>query len=226
MKRRGPCRFQLNLSMSDEDVGACLACLAAARGASISAVASELLLLENVGHDAALLRERMHGLEDAVGDPLDARVEELARLRGRMEDAEEALTDELHELKKLVKRANNNGTVPDEGARETVRRCRRELQALQRKQRELQTKMVHLRVQHFPEIRVLFPKCLPSKFLTLDLDPAVLALLAVGRTFESYSEPQQISFADLDRLDGNISRHAVWTAWFEGKVRLPAAACL
>jgi len=90
--------------MSDEDVGACLACLAAARGASINAVASEQLLLQNVGHDAALLRERMHGLEDAVGEPLAARVERLAVLQDSVEDAEFDLTGARHELELLEKK--------------------------------------------------------------------------------------------------------------------------
>jgi len=115
-------------------------------------------------------------------------------------------------------RAKRGRAIQDEGGgadrgtvKSRVRQSRRGLQALQSEQRTLLIKMVHLRAQHFPEILLLFPQCLPSEFLALELDPAVVALLAVGRAFESYSEREILSTTPS-------SRHDVWKASFEDKV--------
>ena len=221
-------RFQLDVSFAhaDSDTVACLARLAAARTASASAAASGRLLLVDLAREAAVLGGRLRGLADAASAPLGERVGRLETLQDSVEHAKLALIrarQELelleHQMEMRTVRAratrDEDATAELETVKGRVRQCRRGLQALQSEQRTLLTRMLHLRASgHFPEILVLFPQCLPRELLALDLHPAVLALLAVGRALESYSERVIISTTPS-------SRHDVWKASFEDQVRVP-----
>jgi hypothetical protein len=170
------------------------------------------------------LRRRLMSLETAQNKSLEEWVKELKDSSYRLEDAEEKLLDARQTFernKKMDRRARREESAgledaasKVEAAKEQVRQSRRDLQKLQREHARMVAEMLKLRTNHFPEVQVLFPECLPSELVSQELEPAVAGMFAVGRVLESYDDREPIS------TGGHDSRHDVYKATFEDQVRL------
>ena len=167
-------------------------------------------------------------LETAQNKSLEEWVKELNDSSYRLEDAEEKLfyarrtfEDARRTFEKMDRRARREESAgledaasKVEAAKEQVRQSRRDLQKLQREHARMVAEMLKLRTNHFPEVQVLFPECLPSELVSQELEPAVAGMFAVGRVLESYDDREPIS------TGGHDSRHDVYKATFEDQVRL------
>ena len=163
-------------------------------------------------------------LETAQKKSLAEWVKELNDSSYRLEDAEDKLLDARQTFernKKMDRRARREESAgledaasKVEAAKEQVRQSRRDLQKLRREHERMVAAMLKLRTNHFPEVEVLFPECLPSKLVSQELEPAVAGMFAVGRVLENYDDREPIS------TGGHDSRHDVYKATFEDQVRL------
>ena len=202
----------------------CLHSLSAARCATVSVLGREHVLLTNLVQQTGQLRKRLICLETAQKKSLAEWVKELKDSSYRLEDAEEELFDARQtfdrEKQRMEKRARREESAGLEGAaskveaaKERVRQKRHDLQKLQREQARRVAEMLKLRANHFPEVQVLFPECLPSELVSQELEPAVAGMFAVGRVLESYDDREPISTGGYD------SRHDVYKATFEDQVQ-------